>query len=452
MILYKTNEGILAPMCYQRFVRPRCFALFLLQIVVLCAGSGHASQTQDSVEFLNGTTLSGKILAIRKVDKEFDFETTIAGQAVSKTYQYAVVHAVTFNGKRFVINEMKHASEDQANKADDGQVEKTVQEVRRIIASDGASEPEWLAATQLSHPKSLELDWPLKAEGPWNESKNVGQYLWGRVNPNPARWKSGTKLIYECMRMHQGDRALLQRDHSMLATKFFTLFQDYPRAAYWFEKTKPPMNQPSGVRLAECYYRLGSKQMAMDLMRGKSLHFDAIKLLGEMGELEEALRVADAYSRTRAFNEAFLNAGDALRSAGRLDEAIGYYQQILDRNDARNEDYLKRFKGRASDSINAIRLFDKADVAKVADGTYVDKAVGYNGDLEVRVKVTGGRIESVDITKHQEKQFYAALTDTPRQIIATQGVRNIDGTSGATITAQAIVNATASALAQGAKP
>ncbi|MEZ6135712.1 MAG: FMN-binding protein [Pirellulaceae bacterium] len=65
--------------------------------------------------------------------------------------------------------------------------------------------------------------------------------------------------------------------------------------------------------------------------------------------------------------------------------------------------------------------------------------------------VSNSKIEDVSITKHQEKQFYAALTDTPRQILERQSVMGIDGTSGATITSQAIVNASARALSQGAK-
>ncbi|MFK7734776.1 MAG: FMN-binding protein, partial [Pirellulaceae bacterium] len=404
---------------------------------------------EDSVEFLNGTTLSGKILEIRKAAKEFDFQSSIAGQSVSKTYQYAAVHAVTFNGKRFVINEMQDTT--NAVAADLAGTGKSEADVRAIIDGEGASEPDWLAATKFAHPKSLDLSWPLKVDGPWDESKNVGQYMWGRVNPNPSRWRSGIKLLHECVRLHSGKRELLKRDYSDLGNRYFVLLQDYSRAAYYFEKGQVAMSQPGGIHLAECYYRLGSKKMAMDLMRGKSLHFDAIKLLSEMGELKEALNVTKVYARTRVFNEAFLNAGDALRAAGRLDEAIDYYQQVLDRNEARDEEYLKRYRGRASDSINAIRLFDKADVSKVADGIYDDKAVGYNGDVHVRVKVANGQVEDVEITKHKEKQFYAALTDTPRQIIEKQSIQDIDGTSGATITSQAIVNASARALAQGAK-
>ena len=410
--------------------------------------AGTAAPAQDTVEFLNGTKLTGKILEIRKVDKEFDFESTIAGQSVSRTFQYSVVHAVTFNGKRFVINEMPAEGHERSSGKIAG-TERTEAEVRQVIDQEGASEPDWLQSTRMNHPTSLELEWPLKVDGPWNESKNVGQYLWGRVNPNPSRWRSGIKLLYECIRLHEGRPELLERDYKALGSKYFELFQDYARAAYWFEKASVQVNQPVGIHLAECYFRLGNKSMAMKLMRGKTLHFDAIKLLGEMGELDAALNVTRAYGKTPLFNEAYLNAGDALRSAGRLDEAIGYYQQILDRNQARNKEYLARYRGRAADSINAIRLFDKADVSNVADGEYTGDAVGYNGQLHVRIEVSDGSIVDVQVTKHTEKQFYAALTDTPRQIIDKQGIQDIDGTSGATITSQAIVNATARALAKG---
>lgn len=423
--------------------------LLLLALCCIAFGVGNAT-ADDSVEFLNGTKLTGKILEIRKAAKEFDFQAAIAGRSVTRTYQYAAVHAVTFNGKRFVINKMPKGDASAAPSIS-GRVERSESEVRQIIQQQGASEPDWLAETRLNHPKSLDLDWPLKSDGPWNESKNVGQYLWGRVNPNPGRWRSGTKLLYECIALHAGQQDLLKRDYAALGSKFFELFQDYPRAAYCFEKANAEVNQRDGIHLAECYYQLGSKAMAMKIMRGKSLHFDSIKLLGEMGEVDQALNVAKVYGQTPSFNEAFINAGDALRAAGRHDEAIDYYQKVLDRNQARNAEYLARFCGRASDSINAIRLFDQADVTKVADGQYVDKAVGYNADVEVQVTVEGGKITKVDVTKHREKQFYAALTDTPRQIMDTQGVRDIDGTSGATITSQAIVNATARALAQGAQ-
>jgi uncharacterized protein with FMN-binding domain len=100
-------------------------------------------------------------------------------------------------------------------------------------------------------------------------------------------------------------------------------------------------------------------------------------------------------------------------------------------------------------SIEAIRLFELTDVAKVADGKYRASSLGYEGPIEVEVEVRAGRIEAVRITDHKEKQFYSALRDVPEQIIKKQGVRGVDATSRATITAEAVINATAKALAKG---
>jgi len=55
------------------------------------------------------------------------------------------------------------------------------------------------------------------------------------------------------------------------------------------------------------------------------------------------------------------------------------------------------------------------------------------------------------VTKPTEKQFYSAMNDTTTKILAKQSVRGVDATSGATITSEAIINATAKALASGAK-
>jgi uncharacterized protein with FMN-binding domain len=87
----------------------------------------------------------------------------------------------------------------------------------------------------------------------------------------------------------------------------------------------------------------------------------------------------------------------------------------------------------------------------VADGTYRAASGGYEGPVEVEVAVAAGKIESVRVTQHREKQFYSALTDVPNQIIAKQSVQGVDATSRATITAEAIINASAKALASGAK-
>ncbi len=410
------------------------------------------STAQDTIEFLNGTTMQCKILEIRKDAKEFAIETQIGSRTIKRTYPYSQVHAVTYKGKRFELTKKGEAdSQGRDSHIASNPPTRTAKEIIEIIDAAGATPPDWFSITELDVPDTLDFDWPLKADGGWNNQKNVGQYIWDIVNPNEHRWQSGIKLVHQCMTLHKEDPALLNRDIGKLAEMYFTLLQDYPRAAFWFRKIDAQANRPAGVHLAECYWRLGSKEMAMAMLRGSALPLNAIKLLGDMGEVDEALRFAKAYAESQAESEAYLLAGDALRNANRLDEAIEYYELVLASETTRNAEYKKRYQGRANDSIEAIRLFDKAEAARVADGTYRDSSTGYNGPLAVEVKVSAGKIETIKVVSHQEKQFYAALTDTPMQIVDKQSVRDIDGTSGATITSQAVINATARALAKGAR-
>ena len=96
-------------------------------------------------------------------------------------------------------------------------------------------------------------------------------------------------------------------------------------------------------------------------------------------------------------------------------------------------------------------MFELCDVKKIPNGAYKASSLGYEGQIEVEVVVTDKRIESVRVTQHKEKQFYNAIDETPKRIIAKQGVKGVDATSSATITSEAIINASAKALAAAAK-
>jgi len=249
------------------------------------------------------------------------------------------------------------------------------------------------------------------------------------------------------MSLHEGNRSLLSRDMTTLGRMYFELLQDYPRAAYWLRKGGAEKGRNPGVMLAECDYRLGNQQMAQQQLVSRSYNAGAaaraVKLYGNMGMLDEALKMTQRIANTSASYQGFIAAGDALREAGRFDEAIEFYQRVVDDENFRNKGYEQRFVARARESLDAINLFDKVDVSSISDGTYNAHSTGYNGRLDVAVTVEGGEIRSVKVTQHREKQFYSALTDTDQSILKLQTVRGVDGTSGATITSRAIVNATA---------
>jgi uncharacterized protein with FMN-binding domain len=173
-----------------------------------------------------------------------------------------------------------------------------------------------------------------------------------------------------------------------------------------------------------------------------------IKLWADMGDFDKALRLAEQKASAGMPTMGYLAAGDACRLAGRYEEALGYYRKSLAGKDASGrEGDVPKGKERAQSSIEAIQLFDALDVARVPDGTYAANSIAYAGPLHVEVAVKSGRIQSVRVTNHQEKQFYSALTDTPKQIIARQSVKGVDAVTGATMTSEAIINATAKALA-----
>ncbi len=404
----------------------------------------------DTVEFLNGAKITGVVKEIRKDKKEFDFAATIGDRDVTRTYPFSKVHAVTMKGSRFVLTPLTTGA--PAKTDDKGNPIRSKSEIEALIDRVGSTLPDWFASTELDFPDTLDLSWPEKPPGKgWNNKKNMGQYIWDVINPNPSKWRGGIKLVHHCMTLHESNPTLLRRDWGVAGRMYFDLLQDYPRAAYWLRKARVVKGQRNAVMLAECYWRMGNQQMAATNLVARTYNAgaaaNAIKLYGNMGEIGDALKLTALVARSPAAYEGHIAAGDAMRQAGRFDQAIEFYSKVLNDNNFRNKDYESRFKARAKESIEAIELFEKVDVGRVADGTHTGNSTGYNGQIDVAVRVAGGKIESVKVTQHREKQFYSALNDTEASILKLQTVRGVDGTSGATITSRAIVNATAKALA-----
>ena len=238
-----------------------------------------------------------------------------------------------------------------------------------------------------------------------------------------------------------------------LGRMYQNLLQDYARAAFWWRQAGVGEGDDhAGVHLAECYWKLGNKPMALAQLEKTPPTFSMIKLWADMGETQKALQMADANAHGEYGDIACIYAGDACRVAGQHAKALQYYKQVLTiPASGQAKKRIERNQQRARANIEAIQLFDTLDIARVPDGTYRDASLGYEAPVEVEVVVKAGRIESVRVTNHREKQFYAALSDTPAKIIAKQGVQGIDATSSATITSEAIINATAKALAKGMK-
>lgn len=438
------------------------------------------SATKVTLELLTGAQVTGRITA--KDEQSVTFEAAVGGRTFTRKYPLDRIRAVVIGEERTVLNEASGASPAPAagnpsraptgpgtapkrgpgssgsdkSAAPDGAVRSRT-EIESLIESMGRTPPDWWDATPLNYPQTLDLAWPEKPEGNWNNQKNVGQYLWDVIQPNPSKWREGIRFVHFLLEQHQGDPAKTERDMFTLGRLYYLLLQDYARAAFWWRKAgvERGPNRPESVNLADCYFRLGSKPMALDYLNRMSrtgVPMTAIKQLADMGETRAAIQLAESAAQGGYADFAYLYAGDACRIEGQGEQAIRYYEkvlQIVPRGNEGQVNRIKRAQTRARANIDGIRVFDKLDLTRIPDGKYRGAAPAYAGELQVEVTVQGGRLQDVQVVRHEEKQYYAAMTETPRKIIQKQGLTGVDATTSATITSEAIINATAQALSSG---
>jgi len=315
----------------------------------------------------------------------------------------------------------------------------TKEQVDALIEQAGNTKPDWWDSTPLNIPPTLDLTW--KTQG--GSRNDIGAYLWNVVHPNPSKWKEAIKLLQESLRVCKGDPVAQEKAATSLSGIYTEMLGDYPRGAFWAKKSSR-----REIGLAECYMKLGCPSAAIDILRGigsdQTRNGQAIKLWAELGDLKTALDWADKLAPSDP-TVANLAAGDACRRFGKIPEALAYYQKVLDvSQQVQRDDPVN--KKRAAASIAAIKLFDGLDLQKIPDGSYKADSIGYVGPVEVTVTVQDHKIADVKVTNHHEKQFYSSLVDVPPQIVAKQSVKGIDTTTGATVTSEAIIYATAKAL------
>ena len=83
------------------------------------------------------------------------------------------------------------------------------------------------------------------------------------------------------------------------------------------------------------------------------------------------------------------------------------------------------------------------------DGEYLGKASAYNGNVEVKVTISGGKMTAIDIvkTKDDEDYFYDAQKKVIPEILEKQST-DVDAVAGATTSSEGIAHAVEKALEQ----
>lgn len=418
----------------------------LVLLLLMIMPASQSLLAEDEIEFLSGAKITGQVTEIDKAGKKVTFAAQIGARTSSRTYSYGQIHAVMYRGKQYVLNE-KPAD---GNVGPGQRIERTRDEVQDIVDSIGPTAPAWMDSIRLNYPRTLDLSWPDPPNKVWQNQRYPGQYVWDVINPNPNRWREGVKLMHHIIDENSGNHAAQVKAMNQLGTLYAGFLEDWPRAAYWWQqagKGTPGAAGAGGFRtgyevgLAKCYYRLGNKQMAIEVLNRTG---GTPPIWCELGEHDRALKEAEKARRGWMKEQALIVCGDVCRHAGWYDKALDYYTQATQ---LPNNDKYKRTIPQARERLAAMRAEQSVDLSQLSDGSYSGKAVGYSGMLQVSIAVSGHRIDAVKVTRHVEKQYYSALTDVPGQIVQNQSVQGVDATSGATITAEAIVRASARALA-----
>lgn len=327
--------------------------------------------------------------------------------------------------------------------------------ITKLVDAAAKNKPAWWDQVTLNYPQTLDLSCPSGAGG-WDATKQPGVWMWDAINPNPKRWQEGTKFWHFVLANAKQNK-LATAEQSATATLghcYGDLLQDWPRAIYWYQQreAKYGKTDEGTVDLANAYLRLGSRSLAIKTLKTVSQdltrHGSAIQLWAVLGDYATAYKMAQQRIGSTE-DVGWFMYGYAAQLDGRWDKALEAFKNAeASKQDKSGRDW-KQTRARATAAIQAITLFEKLDLSRVADGTYRDSSTGYVGTVTVEVTVAAKHISGVRVTNHQEKQYYAALDEMPAKIIAKQHVKGVDATMGATITAEAIVYAAAKALNQG---
>jgi len=447
---------------FGRYGDARRLGLWIAVGAALLAGTALG----DEIELVNGRKYRG--LLIERTDSSVVFKAVLGSGAAELTFPASRVKSVKVDGKMPPIP--KTASRPApgprvtppapTTRPAVGPVPpkpktQTGAQITALINQAGTTPPDWWDSVALNYPKTLDLAGTNPTKG-WAPQRNLGAYMRSVITTNPRRWKEGAKLLHHVVKVREGSPPKQGEATWMLARHYGQYLNDWARAAYFYRQVMPKssrLSQRDVVGLSRCYWKLGSKPMAVQVLSKYRLNRtpsrDAIQLYAQMGDLKQALSLAETMARAGAPGMGYVAAGDACRQAGQLPQALAYYEKTLAAE--RGTRRLAFYQSIARLAVESIKVFQSMDLSAVRDGTYTASAKGYRGPIEVKVIVKGGRIASVTVTRHREDLFYTAMIDIPKGILDGQGLKGVAVVTGATVSSEAIMNAAAKALAGAAK-
>ncbi|MDA1277260.1 MAG: FMN-binding protein [Verrucomicrobia bacterium] len=435
------------------------FSRFPLAVFValLCNCSALA---EDTLELFSGARIQGTVT--ERSGDGVTIQTTVGTRQLTRKFPVNLIRTLSIDGKRIELRPETANSPATVSQSTDTaattseMIQRSPSEITALIDQLGRTPPDWFESTLLDYPNTLDLSWPEDPNLVWNYTRNVDHFLWDIINTNPKRYRGGVRLMHHLLIVNQNETGTRERVMNELGRMYFEFFKDYARSAFWWRSAGVERNTKfaqtaNAAHLAECYWKLGSREMAIELLDGLPLTYAVIKLWSDLKETEKSIRLGqEGIKEGLEPSEIFVLAGDACRTVEKYAEAQQYYAKAIQvPAEGKNKEQITRNHDRAQATIEMIRLFDRLDIAQIKEGVYEDKSYGYAGNVYVEASVRDKRIQTLAITSLSDKQYYHAVDQTVQRILKQQTVKGIDAVSGATVTSEAVIRASAKALSQG---
>ena len=174
-----------------------------------------------------------------------------------------------------------------------------------------------------------------------------------------------------------------------------------------------------------------------------SVFYSAGKYRAALEANVDKIRAQETVAESKESAETAIGSRESAESKGSGEEKIDSSEKASeaagDKDSAKSSDGSSDSQG--SDANSASGAYK--------DGEYLGKASAYNGNVEVKVTISGGKMTAIDIvkTKDDEDYFYDAQKKVIPEILEKQST-DVDAVAGATTSSEGIAHAVEKALEQ----
>ena len=148
-----------------------------------------------------------------------------------------------------------------------------------------------------------------------------------------------------------------------------------------------------------------------------------------------------------------IRAQETVAESKESPEASGSGEDKSDSSEKASEAAGDKASAKSSDGSSDSQDSDASSASGAyKDGEYLGKASAYNGNVEVKVSISGGKITAIDIvkTKDDEEYFFDAQKKVIPEILEKQST-DVDTVAGATTSSEGIAHAVQKALEEAKK-